>query len=88
MLNQDYVGEVPLLLNELNDKAAKPNSGNGIFPVTADGKIIGDDLHDYVLTLGSRSAELEDAAKEQQPNITVRAKFTPYSALRQRFWRT
>lgn len=87
MFAQDYVGEVPLLLNELNSKAPKPSPENGIFPVTAEGKIIGDELQDYVLTLGSRSAELEESSKEQ-PTITVRAKFTPYSALRQRFWRT
>lgn len=78
---------MPLLLSELNGKAPKPDAESGVYPVNTDGKIIGDDLHDYVLPLGSRSAELEETAKEV-PTITLRAKFTPYSALRQRFWRT
>jgi phosphatidylserine decarboxylase len=84
---QDFVGEVPLLLSELTEKAPKPDPKNGIFPVTVEGKVIGDDLYDFVLPLGSKSAELEDTPKEQTL-LTIRAKFTPYSALRQRFWRT
>lgn len=75
------------MLSELNSRAPRPDPENGIFPVTSEGKIVGDDLHDFALTLGSRSADLDDSAKEL-PTITLRAKFTPYSALRQRFWRT
>lgn len=87
MHTQDFVGECPLLLSELTDKAPKPDESTGIYPVNKDGKVIGDDLHDFTLTLASKSAELEDQAKSPS-SITIRAKFTPYSALRQRFWRT
>lgn len=76
-----------MLLNELTDRAPKPNEISGIFPVNKDGKIIGDDLHDFNLNLISKSADLEDDTKDQ-PQLQIRAKFTPYSALRQRFWRT
>lgn len=84
---QDFVGEIPLLLSELSDKAPKPDEKTGIFPATEDGKIVGDDLHDFTLPLSSKSAELEEEPKNVS-TLTVRAKFTPYSALRQRFWRT
>jgi phosphatidylserine decarboxylase len=78
---------VTVLLDELTAKAPKPDEISGVFPVDKDGKIIGDHLHDFNLPLASKSADLEEDNKDQ-PQLQIRAKFTPYSALRQRFWRT
>lgn len=86
IIYQDYVGEVSLLLKELTDQAPKPDPETGVFKVHHDGKIFGDDLRDLSLNISSRSPELED--DKTRMNLQVRAKFTPYSALRQRFWRT
>lgn len=76
-----------LYMNELTDRAPKPEEKTGVFPVNAEGKIVGDELHDFSFTLGDKSADLEEDAKEKT-TLQIRAKFTPYSALRQRFWRT
>lgn len=83
---QDFVGEVPLNLKDLTDKAPKPDD-HGIFAVDKEGKIVGDALQDIDLVLESKSADLEEQHKKSG-TIKIRAKFTPYSALRQRFWRT
>ena len=84
---QDFVGEIPLLLHELTDKAPKPDEKSGIYAFAEDGKILGDNLNDFSLILDSKSAELEEQSREKT-TLRISAKFTPYSALRQRFWKT
>ena len=71
---------------ELEGKAPKPDNLTGVYAANKDGKIVGDDLHDFTMRIGTKSAELED--DKSKMTFTIRAKFTPYSALRQRFWRT
>ncbi|KAL1405276.1 phosphatidylserine decarboxylase [Vanrija albida] len=78
----DFVGTSTLPLSDLAADAPKPDPVTGLYPENVDGK------HDFkhftlpILTSKSMSWEARHS-----PTLTVRAKFEPYDALRQRFWR-
>ncbi|UZJ53523.1 hypothetical protein CBS101457_002843 [Exobasidium rhododendri] len=83
--SNDFVASTELKLADLVDAAPKPNSETGLY------EAFDDNMHkmkhmQLALTRDERSEEGKSLGKHN-PTLTVEAKFTPYSALRQRFWR-
>lgn len=77
----DHVGDVSLPLQELVSKAPKPDIDTGLFnPDEYDAH----GMEDYKLDLKIH----EDWEEKHSPNILIKAKYLPYAALRQRFWRS
>lgn len=60
----------------------------GLYPADAEGKLTGDDFHPHSLkiAISERNATSNDHEKTA-PTLQIRAKYTPYAALRQQFWR-
>lgn len=81
MSSNDYVGEISVPLEELLGSTIQPDE-RGLYPATQEGKLIGDDFQEHDLSI-----QIEDP-QWGQPTLQIRAKFTPYDALRQQFWRT
>jgi phosphatidylserine decarboxylase len=82
--SNDFIGEVTLSMSDLVDRAPKPDPKSGLY-AHRDGQVVGDQLHEYRLALVPSKTEELDAKKACE--ITVRAKYTPYAAVRQQFWR-
>ncbi|GAA6036505.1 hypothetical protein JCM8097_003538 [Rhodosporidiobolus ruineniae] len=80
----DHVGDVAVELDKLLGTSIQPDE-RGLFPANGDGKLSGDDFHDHDLPLlmSANEKDLGDA----KPTLHIRAKYTPYAALRQSFWR-
>lgn len=80
----DHVGSCELPLATLLDAAPQPDPQTGLYdPSRSDLN----DLQTFNLPL-SRSSKDEDVKYgDSTPHLTFRAKYTPYAALRQRFWR-
>ncbi|KAK8847556.1 phosphatidylserine decarboxylase [Kwoniella newhampshirensis] len=78
----DMVGTCTLPLSELVADAPKPNSETGLYGKEVDGK---HEMKEFTLPVSTD----KDVAWESKhsPRLTVRAKYEPYDALRQRFWR-
>jgi phosphatidylserine decarboxylase len=55
----------------------------GLFAAGTDGKLLNDDFHEHDLSLVTSDKDAESA----KPVLTIRAKYTPFAALRQQFWR-
>lgn len=68
-------------MEELLGSTIQPDE-RGLYPATHEGKLIGDDFQEHDLAI-----QIEDP-QWGQPTLQIRAKFTPYDALRQQFWRT
>lgn len=77
----DHVGEASLPLQELIYKAPKADASTGLFN-TDDYDAHG--MEDYKLDLKID----ENWEEKHRPNILIKAKYLPYAALRQRFWRS
>ena len=80
----DYVGEASLQVSDLIDSSTRPDE-RGLYP---DDERPTDTLDTFELPL-SRQARDEDIKFGQgpQPHLVLRATYTPYDKLRQRFWR-
>ncbi|TXT04887.1 hypothetical protein VHUM_03970 [Vanrija humicola] len=78
----DFVGTSTLPLSELAADAPKPDPVTGLYPENVDGKHDSKEFTLPILTSKSMAWEARHS-----PTLTVRAKFEPYDALRQRFWR-
>lgn len=83
--SNDFVGSTELKISELIEVAPKADPETGLYAILEDG------LHDMKkFQLGLvRNDRLEESKTlgKHAPKLTVEAKFTPYSSLRQRFWR-
>ena len=87
MSSNDYVGGAQIAIADLLDAAPKPNPQTGLYKTDEEG-ILGS-MKEFVLPL-SRVEKDEDVkfkGTRKPPALTIHAKFTPYEALRQRFWR-
>ncbi|EJD45982.1 hypothetical protein AURDEDRAFT_113883 [Auricularia subglabra TFB-10046 SS5] len=82
LTSNDHIGEASLELSELLANCPKPDPETGLYPPeTAETH----DMKQFKLPLSTRKDMPWEA--KHTPYITVRAKFQPYDALRQRFWR-
>ncbi|KAI5474290.1 phosphatidylserine decarboxylase [Pseudohyphozyma bogoriensis] len=84
MSSNDHVGDIMLPLAELVGSTIQPGE-NGLYPATSEGRLLGDDFSEHALKIEVSDKEREPATA---PTLHIRAKFTPYSALRQQFLRT
>lgn len=76
----------------------QPNE-DGLYPADADGKLVGDEFHPHSLKIAiggsggngkngnSSSASSSTELEKTAATLQIRAKYTPYTALRQQFWR-
>lgn len=78
----DTVGSAVLPLSELLADAPKPDPETGLYAAGEDGKHESKEFTLPILTAKNMSWEAKHS-----PTLTVRAKYEPYDALRQRFWR-
>ncbi|WVW78263.1 phosphatidylserine decarboxylase [Kwoniella bestiolae CBS 10118] len=78
----DMVGTCTLPLSELIADAPKPNPDTGLYDKEVDGK---HEMKEFTLNLSTEKDMSWEA--RHSPKLTVRAKYEPYDALRQRFWR-
>jgi phosphatidylserine decarboxylase len=78
----DHVGEASFNLTELLDKAPKKDPITGLYQSVQE---LDDNMMEFQLPL----TPTKDATWEakHKPTITLKAKYQPYDALRQRFWR-
>ncbi|KAK4046935.1 phosphatidylserine decarboxylase [Microbotryomycetes sp. JL201] len=83
--SNDHVGDVVVPLSDLLGSTIKADD-RGLYPADAEGKLIGDDFqpHDLPITIDRLQAQPD---KTPMSKLQIRAKFTPYAALRQQFWR-
>ena len=79
--SNDHLGDVAIPLKDLLGHTIKPDQ-RGIYPCDGESKLIGDDFHEGALPL-----VVSDKAPAGEYKLNVRAKFTPYDALRQAFFR-
>ncbi|WVF69626.1 phosphatidylserine decarboxylase [Kwoniella sp. CBS 6097] len=78
----DMVGTCTLPLSELVADAPKPNAETGLYDKEVDGK---HEMREFTLPISTEKDMAWEA--RHSPKLTVRAKYEPYDALRQRFWR-
>ncbi|WWC68112.1 phosphatidylserine decarboxylase [Kwoniella pini CBS 10737] len=78
----DMVGTCTLPLSELIADAPKPDPETGLYDKNVDGK---HEMKEFTLNLNTEKDMSWEA--RHSPRLTVRAKYEPYDALRQRFWR-
>ncbi|CAO1630307.1 unnamed protein product [Sympodiomycopsis kandeliae] len=80
----DHVGSCELPLQTLLDAAPKPDEKTGLYDSRGD---VINQMQTLKLPLSRLSKDEDVKYGDATPNVTVQAKFTPYAALRQRFWR-
>ncbi|ORY24008.1 phosphatidylserine decarboxylase-domain-containing protein [Naematelia encephala] len=78
----DLVGGCTLPLSELLADAPKPNPETGLYGKEEDGK---HEMREFVLSISTEKDQPWES--KHFPKLTLRAKYEPYDALRQRFWR-
>lgn len=78
----DMVGTCTLPLSELIALAPKPDPKTGLYAEGEDGK---HETKEFTLPIVTVKGTAWEA--RHSPTLTVRAKYEPYDALRQRFWR-
>ncbi|CAE6479203.1 unnamed protein product [Rhizoctonia solani] len=83
MSGNDHVGDVSLDLPELMKDLPARNPNTGLYPLQAEPTEA--EMKTFTLDL----APNKDASWEgkHKPTLTIKAKYQPYDALRQRFWR-
>ncbi|KAL8278896.1 hypothetical protein RQP46_008767 [Phenoliferia psychrophenolica] len=85
--SNDHVGDVSVPLAELIGGTALQPDERGLYPATSDGRLIGDDFYDHELKVLVDDKDAAAASDAQPTTLKIRAKFTPYDALRQQFLR-
>ncbi|OWZ75979.1 phosphatidylserine decarboxylase [Cryptococcus neoformans Bt85] len=78
----DMIGSCVLPLSELIADAPKPDPQTGLYDKEVDGK---HEMKEFTLSISTDKDRAWEA--KHSPKLTVRAKYEPYDALRQRFWR-
>ncbi|KAM0791836.1 hypothetical protein ACM66B_004094 [Microbotryomycetes sp. NB124-2] len=87
--SNDHVGDVVVPLSDLLGTTIKPDD-RGLYPADSEGRLIGDEFHphDLPITIDRLQAQSSHVdSKAPTSKLQIRAKFTPYAALRQQFWR-
>ncbi|KAI0693420.1 phosphatidylserine decarboxylase-domain-containing protein [Cytidiella melzeri] len=79
--SNDHIGDVSLPLAKLLEHAPKQDEVTQLYPVDNDGTQ--DEMTEFTLPLNTDKGSLSKYNSE----LTIRAKYQPYDALRQRFWR-
>lgn len=87
MSSNDYVGGTQIAVADLLDAAPKPDPQTGLYKTDDEG-ILGK-MKEFTLPLAriEKDEQVKFKGTKKQPTLTIQAKFTPYDALRQRFWR-
>ncbi|KAG0252634.1 hypothetical protein BG011_006870 [Mortierella polycephala] len=87
--SNDYVGVATMEVNRLIQAADSCDASRQSVPTTeGEPKIIDPDMKEYLLDIVlSHKAEAVVAEDAKGPQLQVRAKFVPYSALQRRFWK-
>lgn len=87
MSSNDYVGGAHISIADLLDAAPKPDPQTGLYKTGDEG--ISGSMKEFVLPLSrvEKDEEVKFKNTSKPPVLTIQAKFTPYDALRQRFWR-
>lgn len=78
----DHVGDVSVPLEQLLGTSIQ-HDDRGIYPAGPDGKLVGDDFHVHELPLVLSDKDVQGVNSK----LLIRAKYTPYAALRQSLWR-
>ncbi|BGP26769.1 phosphatidylserine decarboxylase [Rhodotorula toruloides] len=78
----DHVGDVAVPLEQLLGTSIQ-HDDRGIYPAGPDGKLVGDDFHVHELALVLSDKDFQG----HNSKLIIRAKYTPYAALRQSLWR-
>ncbi|KAK4048980.1 phosphatidylserine decarboxylase [Microbotryomycetes sp. JL221] len=91
--SNDHVGDVIVPLDQLLGTTVKSDE-RGLYPADSEGRLAGDDFHPHSLPITidkleatSSSQHQDQTTKPSSAKLQIRAKFTPYAALRQQFWR-
>ncbi|MCO5585131.1 hypothetical protein L7F22_039063 [Adiantum nelumboides] len=82
--SNDYVGETELHISDLVENAPKPNADTGLY---SSDEVTQPEMTRFELPLIRREDGSTKNLGKHAPILTVQARFTPYAALRQRFWR-
>lgn len=87
MSSNDYVGGAQVAISDLLDVAPKPDPVTGLYKVDEE-DVLGS-MKEFVLPLSriDKDEDIKFRKTHKPPALTIEAKFTPYEALRQRFWR-
>lgn len=87
--SNDHVGDASVALADLLGKTIQPDE-RGLYPATHEGKLAGDDMHPCTLRFRVPTDGHDELVTDSKhsPALHIRAKITPYDALRQQFWRT
>lgn len=80
--SNDHVGDATFNVSELLANAPQKDERTGLYPKDVDGS---HPMQEFKLAL-STAKEMPWEARHK-PVLTIRAKYQPYDALRQRFWR-
>ncbi|PPQ82724.1 hypothetical protein CVT25_009350 [Psilocybe cyanescens] len=84
--SDNHIGDIYFDVNELVRHAPQPDKDTGLYPVGGEeGEKGAEGMQEYSLPL-STAKEMKGEARHN-PIIRFRAKYQPYDALRQRFWR-
>lgn len=82
--NSDFVGRASTNLEFLFDKAPVPGD-NGLYACDKSGFLLRDKFQEWEAPLAIPNSP--DREQSHHPKIKLRAKYVPYEALRQQFWR-
>ena len=84
--SNDFVGGASIDVAALIEAAPKPDPNSGLYDPNA---ASAQSMHEFVLSLSAPDKIDESKSKtgKQAAQLVIEAKFTPYEALRQRFWR-
>ncbi|KZT00919.1 uncharacterized protein LAESUDRAFT_816191 [Laetiporus sulphureus 93-53] len=80
--SNDHVGDASFDVSELLANAPQNNPVTGLYPEDVDGS---HPMQEFTLPL--TTAKQMPWEEKHKPILTIRAKYQPYDALRQRFWR-
>lgn len=88
MSSNDYVGGAQVSIADLVDAAPKPDPQTKLYKTDEEGGVLGS-MKEFVLPLSriEKDEEVKFRRTSKPPALTIQAKFTPYDALRQKFWR-
>ncbi|TFK17463.1 hypothetical protein FA15DRAFT_676048 [Coprinopsis marcescibilis] len=78
----DHIGDANFNVKELLDSAPQPDSVTGLYSAQEDGN---HPMKEFKLPLAMTKGMNWES--KHSPTISVKARYQPYSALRQRFWR-
>ncbi|KIY68538.1 hypothetical protein CYLTODRAFT_421485 [Cylindrobasidium torrendii FP15055 ss-10] len=82
--SNDYIGDSSFSVQELLEDAEKCDEETGLYPISSNPETLSDKMKEFKLDISTGKESVW--AKRHKPVLTVRAKYQPYDALRQKFW--